>query len=65
MQCVQVPESAAEYYAGIKRFRRNIGRPILDTDCWIASTAMAIGAILVSHDNDVQGIPGLSVEDWW
>jgi len=35
-----------------------------ENDLWIAATALALGATLVSRDADVQQIGGLRVEDW-
>jgi predicted nucleic acid-binding protein len=38
---------------------------LFDThDLWIAATALALGAVLISRDNDFQQIDGLTVEDW-
>lgn len=65
VKSIPVPDAAAEYYAVVKQARKVAGRPILENDLWIAATSLAIGAVLVSHDNDVHGIAGLTVEDWW
>jgi tRNA(fMet)-specific endonuclease VapC len=65
LKSVPVPDSAAEHYSAVKQARKVAGRPILENDLWIVATSLAIGAILVSHDNDMQGIAGLTVEDWW
>ena len=62
--CVPVPAAAADHYATIKTAMRQSGRGIGENDLWIAATALSIGAVLVSRDADVQGIPGLAVEDW-
>jgi tRNA(fMet)-specific endonuclease VapC len=65
IRCVEVPRAASEHYATIKFVRQRAGKPILENDLWIASTALALGAVLVRHDNDMQGIPGLTIEDWY
>jgi predicted nucleic acid-binding protein len=59
-----VPALAADWYASTKLARQLQGRPVDENDLWIAATALALGAVLVSRDGDVQGIPGLTVEDW-
>ena len=43
---------------------RQQGRGVGENDLWIAATALSLGAVLVSRDADVRGIPGLTVEDW-
>jgi predicted nucleic acid-binding protein len=35
-----------------------------ENDLWIAATALALGATLVSRDGDFKQIDGLSVENW-
>ena len=40
------------------------GLPLDENDCWIAATALAAGATLVSRDTDFQQIDGLSVINW-
>jgi predicted nucleic acid-binding protein len=35
-----------------------------DNDLWIATTALALGAILVTRDRIFWRVPGLQVEDW-
>jgi predicted nucleic acid-binding protein len=62
--CVAVPETAGDCYAQIKLTRQRIGVPMSENDLWIAATALALGAVLVTRDSDMQGIDGLRVEDW-
>ena len=62
--CEPVPITAAVIYATIKTQRQTAGRPMDANDLWIAATALALGAVLVSHDADFSDIPGLTVEDW-
>jgi tRNA(fMet)-specific endonuclease VapC len=65
IRCVPAPDLAAEGYAMMNESRQRAGRKIEENDLWISVTAMAIGAVLVSHDKDVQVTAGLVVEDWW
>jgi hypothetical protein len=41
--------------------RERIGRPIGLADAWIAATALWYDVPLVTHDRDMEGIPGLQV----
>lgn len=60
-RCESVPERAADFYADLKRTRQRRGLSLDENDLWIAATALALGARLVSRDSDFAGIPGLSV----
>ena len=60
-RCESVPESAAKLYAEIKVARQQAGRTLDENDLWIAATAMALRATLVSRDSDFEQIPGLNV----
>lgn len=64
LPCEPVPETAADAYARIKRETERKGMPLDENDLWIAATARALGAVLVTSDSDFQRIRGLSVEDW-
>jgi tRNA(fMet)-specific endonuclease VapC len=55
---------AAPHYARLKHERNRVGKSLDDNDLWIAATALALGAILVTRDTDFWGTPGLAVEDW-
>jgi predicted nucleic acid-binding protein len=59
-----VPYAAGDEYARLKRTREQAGLPMDENDLWIAGTALALGAVLVSRDSDFRGIAGLVVEDW-
>jgi predicted nucleic acid-binding protein len=61
ISCVPTPCSAAEIYASIKLMRQQSGRSMDENDLWIAATALALGATLVSRDLDLQGLEGLAV----
>jgi len=45
----------------VKITRQSRGQPLDENDLWIAATAVAISATLVSRDSDFQGIEGLAV----
>lgn len=52
---------AGDYYANLKLTRRQSGLTLDENDLWVAATALALGANLVTRDSDFAGIPGLSV----
>ena len=65
--CAPIPEKAGDFYALMKRQAQQRGTPLDECDLWIAATALAIDAILVTSDSDfqrVQGVLGLRLEDW-
>jgi predicted nucleic acid-binding protein len=63
--CEPVPEAAGDHYARVKLARQERGLSLDENDLWIAATALALGAVLVSRDSDLlQGIEGLTVENW-
>ena len=64
--CHPMPEDVSEDYARTKIAAQQRGTPLDECDLWIAATAMAVDAILVTSDNDFQRITGLGlqVEDW-
>lgn len=62
--CHPVPQDAADAYARIKLAREKKGIALNENDLWIASTAVTMGATLVTRDNDFRRIEGLIVEDW-
>ncbi|MGH7437416.1 MAG: type II toxin-antitoxin system VapC family toxin [Polyangiaceae bacterium] len=62
--CESVPESAGDAYSQIKAARQRRGLTLDENDLWVAATARALGAILVSTDGDFAQIDGLTVEDW-
>ena len=64
LPCEPVPESAGDHYGCIKREVEKRGLTLGENDLWIAATAMALDAILVTRDSDFQRVPGLLVEDW-
>ena len=64
LPCEPVPEAAGDYYARVKLARQGKGLALDENDLWIAATALALGAVLISRDSDFQQIDGLTVEDW-
>jgi tRNA(fMet)-specific endonuclease VapC len=59
-----VPVSAAERYSQTKVHRQKVGKSLDENDLWVAATALALGAVLISRDTDFNGIPGLAIENW-
>ena len=66
VQCDPIPENVADTYAQIKVAAQQQGTPLDECDLWIASTALALDAILVASDSDYQRIVGLGLrlENW-
>ena len=65
--CDPIPESAGDFYAKIKRASQELGTPLDECDLWIAATALALDAVLITSDSDfhrVRGLFGLQLEDW-
>jgi predicted nucleic acid-binding protein len=61
MRCEPVPERAGDFYAAVKLVRQQRGLTMDENDLWVAATALALGATLVSRDADFGGIDGLRV----
>jgi len=59
--CYSVDEAASSFYASVKLRRQRTGLSMAENDLWIAATALAVGAKLVSRDSDYIGIDGLEV----
>jgi predicted nucleic acid-binding protein len=57
--CETVSERAGDHYAAIKLSRQQNGLSLDENDIWIAATALALDATLVSRDSDFAGIEGL------
>jgi tRNA(fMet)-specific endonuclease VapC len=64
LPCWPIPEAAGDHYARIKREVEMKGMPLDENDLWLAATASALGAVLVSSDTDFQKVTGLHIEDW-
>lgn len=61
LACEPIPPAAGDIYARVKIDQQRIGLPLDENDLWIAATALALNATLVSRDSDFQGIAGLAV----
>jgi tRNA(fMet)-specific endonuclease VapC len=64
VDCRAVPEEAGDHYARITADRQRRGLSMGENDLWIAATALALDATLVSRDGDFQQVNGLKVVDW-
>lgn len=64
LSCEPLPTEAADAYAVIKSQRQRIGLPLDENDLWIAATAKAWNATLVSRDSDFRRLDGIPIENW-
>ena len=64
--CDPIPESVSDAYAEIKVAAEQQGTSLGECDLWIAATALALDAILVTSDSDYQRVIGLGLrlENW-
>lgn len=61
VRCEPVTERAGDFYAAVKLARQQRGLPLDENDLWVAASALALDATLVSRDKDFEGIDGLRV----
>ena len=61
---LDLPRDAVPIYGRIKAVTQARGRTIGDNDLWIASTALSLGATLVTRDRDFDAVDGLRRADW-
>ena len=59
--CEAIPVAAGDRYASLKREQQRRGLPLDENDLWIAATALALNATLVSSDGDFQLIGKLAM----
>ncbi len=59
-----ISRDVAARYAAVKADLWARGRPMTENDLWIASTAVAMGATLVTSDVSFRDIHGLALADW-
>lgn len=59
-----VTRPIADVYGRLKASAESQGLTPDDNDLWIAATALALGYLLVTRDQDFSKVPGLTVEDW-
>jgi tRNA(fMet)-specific endonuclease VapC len=64
LPCGPVPPDATDAYAGMKVAHQQLGLALDGNDLWIAATAIATCATVVTRDRDFTRMPGLPVEDW-
>lgn len=64
LECVPVPETAADHYANVKSAAQKQGTPLDENDLWIAATALSLSAVLVTTDTDFQRVGALNRGDW-
>ena len=62
LPCEGIPPGADEHYATVKLAQQRLGLPLDDNDLWIAATALAFDATIVSRDMDFQRVSELSVK---
>jgi len=56
--------AVAPSYGELRATQRRRGRPLSHEDLMIASHALALGLILVTHDAAFSFVDGLKTEDW-
>ncbi|MDK4528983.1 type II toxin-antitoxin system VapC family toxin [Kingella kingae] len=58
-------EAMPEHYANWANQLKKQGKPIGNNDLWIAAHALAVGAVLVTHNTkEFSRINNLQLEDW-
>jgi tRNA(fMet)-specific endonuclease VapC len=55
------PVPVAEICGNLRAERSRVGRPIELADAWVAATGLWYGVPVVTHDRDLERIPGLEV----
>ena len=64
-EIVELTEEVAEHYARLRAELETRGAIIGGNDLWIAATALAHGATLVTNNTgEFSRVPGLIIEDW-
>ena len=64
LACEELSETVADVYARIKYDAERDGTQLAENDLWIAATALALGATVVTSDTDFRRVHGLRIEDW-
>ena len=66
IHCISYTQVEAKISAQLRANLEALGTPIGPMDTLIAGTALAHGAILVTHNaNEFSRVPGLMLEDWY
>jgi len=55
---------AARHYATLRSFLEDAGSPMGNLDMMIAAQAIAVRAVLITHDRVFQRLKHLELEDW-
>ena len=64
-EIVELTEEVAEHYARLRAELETRGAVIGGNDLWVAATALAHGATLVTNNTgEFSRVPGLVIEDW-
>jgi len=61
---MQIDESVAARYAGIRFDLKQQGNPIPENDIWIAAACLDFEVPLLSQDDHFNLVPGLHVISW-
>ena len=61
---MQIDESVAARYAGIRFDLKQQGNPIPENDIWIAAACLDFEVPLLSQDDHFNLVPGLNVISW-
>lgn len=64
LPCPSLTTHVAQVYGRIKSELEAKGVNLGENDLWMAATALSLGVILVTRDQDFRHVPGLTVEDW-
>jgi len=64
LACEDLSEAVGDVYARIKYNAERDGSQLAENDFWIAATALALGATVVTSDTDSARVRGLGIEDW-
>ena len=64
LEPVPITHEVGDQYGQLKRELERQGTPLNENDLWIAATALAHDAVLVTRDQHFARVPGLTVEDW-
>lgn len=65
LEVVAFDGTCAGAYGSIRKGLKDAGRPVPDADLFIAATALAHNAVLVTHNTrHFENIEGLQLEDW-
>ena len=64
MESEMIPPAAGDHYAALKNAQQHKGMSLDENDLWIAATAIALSAVLVTRDADYSRVEGLALANW-